>query len=146
MKKILTFIFITSLLTSCYKENTIMPDLILESKGQVAQIAVFWAGTNPTSKITSITVDAGTNVPCNVEYTSEIPVKDIKLYTANTSTVLETIPASAAKWDAKLRTYSVVFNSVKASAVKAGRVLVQAEIETTNGLLTNRSLITIISR
>jgi hypothetical protein len=145
MKKILTFIITVSFLTSCYKENTVMPDLILESKGQVAQIAVFWAGTNPASKVTSLTVDAGTNVPCNVEYTSEIPVKDIKLYTANTTTLLETIPASAAKWDAKLRNYVVVFN-VKASTVKAARVLVQAEIETTNGLLTNRSLITITSK
>jgi hypothetical protein len=136
--------FMLFCLSSCYKENTIMPDLLQESKGKIAYIATFWAGTNPLTKITTISAAAGSNVACNVEYTTETPVKDIKLFVANTTTVLETVPVGSAKWDAKLRNYVVVFN-VKAAATKGGRVQVQAEIESTNGLLSNRRLITINS-
>ena len=142
MKNIILSISLLVGLSSCYKENEVIPDLIAESKGKVAQIAVFWAGTNPATKITTITVDASTTVPCNVEYTSEIAVTDIKLFALNGTTALETIPASAAKWDAKLRNYVVIFN-VKAPTAKGARLQVQAEATTDNGLASIRRTITI---
>jgi hypothetical protein len=145
MKNIILSISFLLALSSCYKEDEVIPDLIAESKGKVAQIAVFWAGTNSASKVTTITVDAGTTVPCNVEYTSEIAVTDIKLFALNGTTPLEIIPASAAKWDAKLRNYVVIFN-VKAPVAKAARLQVQAEAATDNGLASIRRTITINTR
>ncbi len=142
MKNIILSISLLAVMTGCYKENEVIPDLIAESKGKVAQIAVFWAGANPASKVTTITIEASSMVSCNVEYTSEIPVTDIKLFALNGTTPLETIPASAAKWDAKLRNYVVIFN-VKAPATKGARLQVQAEATTDNGLASIRRTITI---
>ncbi|MFC0186164.1 hypothetical protein ACFFJX_28520 [Pseudarcicella hirudinis] len=102
--------------TSCYKENNII-DGILDSKGKVAQIAVFWPGTTRLtatgSLITSVTVDTLSSVNCTIEYTTEVDVKEFRLYSAptaaGTKTLISTVPLkdSKVKFDNDLRNYVV---------------------------------------
>ncbi|WP_044170818.1 hypothetical protein [Flectobacillus major] len=136
-------------MSSCYKEDSIIEDIIT-SKGKVAQIAVVWVGTTRLtttgSAITSVTVAAGSSVNYTIEYTTETPVKEFKVYTAATSTgtqtLLTTVPASNAKYDAALRNY-VVTIPVKASDTKGASVLYFAEIVTENGLASAQKSVTI---
>jgi hypothetical protein len=124
-------------LSSCYKEPDLITDL-MTTKGQVAQIAVCWVGTDAKNKTNTITVDAGTSVPINVEYITEIDVKEIRLYSGTTTTIVATLPVTAAKWDDKLRNWAVAF-PVNAPTAKNTSATYQTEIITTNDLASSRS-------
>lgn len=145
MKKILTIFSIVALLSSCYKENEIIPD-VLVSKGKIANIAVIWAG--PTRPTTTLTVDAGTVVPVTLEFFSDEPIKEFKLYsrpaTTGTYVLFSTVAVSMASvvYDAKLRNSVVKFN-VTAPAAKNATLQVAAEIITTNELPSGQRTVTI---
>ena len=128
-------------LTSCYEE----PDLISEistSVGKVAQVSVVWLGTTRTvssssAVVTGLTVDARASTNFNIEFTSEIPVKEFKIYYAATSTgvqtLVTTIPAGTQKYDEVLRNY-VLAVPIKAQETKGTTRVFFAEIIGDNGL------------
>jgi len=129
-------------MTGCYEE----PDLLSEittSKGKVAQVAVVWLGTTRTTTANTTVVSAqtiapGANTNFNIEYTSEVPVKEFRVYWAATATgaqtLLTTIPAGTQKYDATLRNYVLAVPITAQAAAKTSRVFF-AEIVTENGLL-----------
>jgi hypothetical protein len=142
--KLLAFALLLSV-TSCYQEDDVIDDLFV-SQGKVAQISVVWAG--PTRGTTTVTVDAGTQVPVTIEYISEVDVKEIKLYQqvgTATPTLLTTLPATAAQYDAKLRNYVVKAN-VTAPSAKSAMVRILAEVLTTNDLPSARLGVTVRTR
>lgn len=150
MKKILKNILIISTLctglSSCYKENDVIDELWV-SKGKVAQISVVWLET--TSRSTSVTIDANATASMVIEYNSELPVKEIRVYrganaaeVAAATTPYATVPVSAAVYDANLRNY-VVKVSVVASTAKNTAVVAGAEVITNNDLPSLRKNVTI---
>lgn len=148
MKKIIAIFFVITTMTSCYKENEIVPN-VLVSKGKIANISVFWAGT--TRLTTTVTVDAASQVPVIVEYISENPVKEFRLYSRNGTTgtfiLLTTIPFASAgvKYDARLRNNVVTFN-VTAPTAKNATTQFAAEVVTDNDLLSAQRTVTVRSR
>jgi hypothetical protein len=145
MKKNVLFVMLALsgfLLTGCYKE----PDLISElttSKGKVPQISVVWIGTTRTttantSVITGLTTNAGSTTNFNIEYTSEVPVKEFKVYWAATATgaqtLIATVPAGTQKYDPILRNYVLAVPITAQETKKSTRVFF-AEIVGTDGLL-----------
>jgi hypothetical protein len=129
-------------MTGCYKE----PDLLSEistSKGKVAQISVVWIGTTRTttantSVVTGLTTAPGTNTNFNIEFTSEVPVKEFRVYWAptasGTQTLVATIPAGTQKYDATLRNYILAVPITAQTTAKTSRVFF-AEIVSENGLV-----------
>jgi hypothetical protein len=148
MKNSLTFLsrlcvlFTAVSLFGCYEE----PDLISEltvSKGKVAQVSIVWLGTTRTTSsstaiISGLTTDANAATNFNIEYTSEVPVKEFKVYWAATAsgaqTLISTIPAGSQKYDAVLRSY-VLAVPIKAQDTKGTTRLFFAEIVAENGLV-----------
>lgn len=128
-------------LSSCYDE----PDLISEistSVGKVAQVSVVWLGTTRTvtsssAVVTGLTVDAGATTNFNIEFTSEVPIREFRIYYAATSTgaqtLVATIPAGTQKYDEVLRNY-VLAVPVKAQDTKGTTRIFFAEIVGENGL------------
>ncbi|MCF0073257.1 hypothetical protein LZD49_22445 [Dyadobacter sp. CY261] len=103
------------LLTGCYNEPDLFEELLV-SNGKVAQIAVVWLGDSKVYNAagvlqTTTTVDSLSAVNVNIEYTSEVAVKEFKVYSAATSsgsqTLLATVPAGAQKYDPELRNYVI---------------------------------------
>ncbi len=151
MKKIniisLTFLLFLGM-SSCYEENNIMPELI-DSKGKVPYISVFWAGTARLT--TNFLTDANADVTLTIEYFSEVPVKDIRLLfrtgTTGTFNLIQTIPLAnaGAVFDAKLRNY-VIKIPIKAPATKNATVQYAAELTGTNDLLGVQRTVTVRSR
>ena len=133
---------LTLFMVGCFKE----PDLISEltvSKGKVAQVAIVWLGTirqvsSSTAIISGLTADANAATKFNIEYTTEVPVKEFKVYWAATAagaqTLIATIPAGTQKYDATLRNY-VLSVPVTAQDTKGTTRLFFAEIVTENGLV-----------
>lgn len=148
MKKYIAIFFLIATMTGCYKENEVVPD-VLVSKGKIANISVFWAGT--TRLTTTVTVDATTQVPLTVEYISEEAVKEFRLYSRNGTTgtfVLQTtIPLASAgvKYDARLRNNVAIFN-VTAPTAKNATVQFASEIVTANDLLSAQRTVTVRSK
>jgi hypothetical protein len=147
MKNIKVFLFTLLALsavfmTGCYEE----PDLLSEittSKGKVAQISVVWIGTTRTitantSVVTGLTTAPGTNTNFNIEFTSEVPIKEFRVYWAptasGTQTLVATIPAGTQKYDAILRNYVLAVPITAQTTAKTSRVFF-AEIVAENGLV-----------
>ncbi len=147
MKKIKVILFTllafsTIFMTGCYEE----PDLLSEistSKGKVAQISVVWIGTTRTitantSVVTGLTTAPGTSTNFNIEYTSEVPVKEFRVYWAptasGTQTLVATIPAGTQKYDATLRNYVLAVPITAQTTAKTSRVFF-AEIVAESGLV-----------
>lgn len=136
-------ILLTALsMTGCFKEPDLISDLTV-SKGKVAQVAIVWLGTtrqvsSSTAIISGLTVDASASTNFNIEYTSEVPVKEFKVYWAATAagaqTLVATVPAGTQKYDATLRNY-VLAVPVTAQDTKGTTRLFFAEIVTENGLI-----------
>jgi hypothetical protein len=129
------------LLTSCYKEPDLFEDLLV-SNGKVAQIAVVWLGDTKVYNAagvlqTTTTVDSLSIVNVNIEYTSEVAVKEFKVYSAPTAsgsqTLLATVPAGAQKYDAELRNY-VMKVPITAPKGKNVTLVIFAEIVAENSL------------
>jgi hypothetical protein len=138
------------LLTSCYKEPDLFEDLLV-SNGKVAQIAVVWLGDTKVYNAagvlqTTTTVDSLSIVNVNIEYTSEVAVKEFKVYSAPTAsgsqTLLATLPAGAQKYDAELRNYVM---KVPITAPKGKNVtsVIFAEIVAENSLASSRKSATL---
>lgn len=138
------------LLTSCYKEPDLFEDLLV-SNGKVAQIAVVWLGDTKVYNAagvlqTTTTVDSLSIVNVNIEYTSEVAVKEFKVYSAPTAsgsqTLLATVPAGAQKYDAELRNYVM---KVPITAPKGKNVtsVIFAEIVAENSLASSRKSATL---
>jgi hypothetical protein len=148
MKKYIAIFFLIMTMTSCYKENEVVPD-VLVSNGKIANISVFWAGT--TRLTTTVTVDATSQVPVTVEYISEVPVKEFRLYSRNGTTgtfvLLNTIPFASAtvKYDERLRNNVVTFN-VNAPTAKNATTQFASEVVTTNDLLSAQRTVTVRSK
>jgi len=140
----------TMLLTGCYKEPDLFEDLII-SNGKVAQIAVVWLGDTKVYSAAGvlqpgITVDSSSMVNVNVEYTSEVPVKEFRIYSAATTTgaqtLVTTVPAGTQKYDSELRNY-VMKVPVKAPNNKNATVVVFAEVIAENGLPSSQRNVTL---
>lgn len=132
----------TVLLTGCYKEPDLIDD-ISKSVGKVAQVSIVWLGTvrqvtSSSAVVTGQTVDAGTKTTFNIEFNSEVPVKEFKVYWAATATgaqtLVTTIPAGTQKYDATLRSY-VLPVAVQAQDTKGTTRIFFAAITTENGLV-----------
>ena len=147
MKNIKTILFTllafsAVFITGCYEE----PDLLSEittSKGKVPQISVVWIGTTRTttantSVVTGLTTAPGTTTNFNIEYTSEVPVKEFRVYWAptasGTQTLVTTIPVGTQKYDATLRNYVLAVPITAQETAKTSRVFF-AEIVSENGLV-----------
>lgn len=133
--------------SSCYKENNIV-DNLLDSKGKVAQIANFWTGNDRLAKngslSTGVTVKPLTSVNCTIEYTTEIEVKEFRLYNAKTLAVTVSLADSKVRYDKDLRNY-VVTIPFTAPDKKDVTTTVFAEIVTTNGLQSAQKSVKIIT-
>jgi hypothetical protein len=138
------------LLASCYKEPDLFEDL-LASNGKVAQIAVVWLGDTKVYNAagvlqTTTTVDSLSTVNVNIEYTSEVAVKEFKIYSAPTAsglqTLLATVAAGTQKYDAELRNYVM---KVPVTAPKGKNVtsIIFAEVVTENSLASSRKSATL---
>jgi hypothetical protein len=138
------------LLQSCYEQ----PDLISEistSVGKVAQVSVVWLGTtrqvsSSSAVLPNLTVNAGDTTLFNIEFTSEIPLKEFRVYWAatatGTQTLISTLPSGAEKYDPVLRSY--VFKvPVQAPEAKGVTRNFFAEIITDNGLASLRKSATL---
>jgi hypothetical protein len=85
-------------------------------------------------------------VNVNIEYTSEVAVKEFKVYSAPTAsgsqTLLATVPAGAQKYDAELRNYVM---KVPITAPKGKNVtsVIFAEIVAENSLASSRKSATL---
>lgn len=154
MKRILKymFAFVASmvLLTGCYEEPDLFDDLLV-SNGKVAQIAVVWLGDTKVYNAAGvlqpgITVDSLSAVNVNVEYTSEIPVKEFKIYSSPTSsgtqTLIATLAAGAQKYDPELRNY-VVKVPITAPKGKNVTTVIFAEVIADNGLASSQRNVTL---
>ena len=133
--------FTATFMTGCYEEPDLLGD-ITTSKGKVAQIAVVWLGTTRTitantSVVTGVTVNSSSTTNINIEYTSEVPVKEFRVYWAATATgaqtLVATVPAGTQKYDATLRNYVLAVPITAQDTKKTTRVFF-AEIITDNGL------------
>ena len=140
----------TIMLTSCYEEPDLFEDLLV-SNGKVPQIAVVWLGDTKVFSAAGvlqpgITVDSASNVHVNIEYTSEIPVKEFKVYSSGTTTgaqtLLTTVPAGAQKYDNELRNY-VVKVPVTAPKGKNVTLVLFAEVIGENGLPSTQRNVTL---
>lgn len=129
-------------LTGCYDEPDLISD-ISTSVGKVAQVSIVWLGTvrqttSSSAVVTGQTVDAGASTTFNIEFNSEIPVKEFKVYWAATATgaqtLVATIPAGTQKYDATLRSY-VLAVPVQAQDTKGTTRIFFAAITTENGLV-----------
>jgi hypothetical protein len=138
------------LLASCYKEPDLFEDLLV-SNGKVAQIAVVWLGDTKVYNAagvlqTTTTVDSLSTVNVNIEYTSEVAVKEFKIYSAPTAsglqTLLATVAAGTQKYDAELRNYVM---KVPVTAPKGKNVtsIIFAEVVTENSLASSRKSATL---
>jgi hypothetical protein len=154
MKKYITgffaFMALFVTLTSCYKEPDMFEDLI-DSKGKVAQIPVVWLGDTKVFNTGGVlqpgaSVAAGSQVKVNIEYTSEIGVKEFKIYSAATATGTQTLVSTTAaggeRYDAELRNY-VIGIPVTAPAEKNATVVLFAEVITENGLASLQKNVTL---
>lgn len=150
IKLIFLYFSATMLLTGCYKEPDLFEDLII-SNGKVAQIAVVWLGDTKVYSAAGvlqpgITVDSSSMVNVNVEYTSEVPVKEFRIYSAATTTgaqtLVTTVPAGTQKYDSELRNY-VMKVPVKAPNNKNATVVVFAEVIAENGLPSSQRNVTL---
>lgn len=150
LKYILACLTAMLLLTGCYKEPDLFEDLLV-SNGKVAQIAVVWLGDakvyNAAGVLqTTTTVDSLSSVNVNIEYTSEVAVKEFRVYSAPTATgsqtLLATVPAGAQKYDAELRNYVM---KVPITAPKGKNVtsIIFAEIISENSLASSRKSATL---
>ncbi|PLK45514.1 hypothetical protein [Emticicia sp. TH156] len=143
--KVLVFTMLAAtavFMTGCYEEPDLIGD-ITTSKGKVAQISVVWLGTTRTttantSVVANQTTTPGANTNFNIEYTTQVPVKEFRVYWAatatGTQTLLTTIPAGSQKYDATLRSYVLAIPITAQTTAKTSRVFF-AEIVTDNGLL-----------
>lgn len=149
-KYILACLTAMLLLTGCYKEPDLFEDLLV-SNGKVAQIAVVWLGDTKVYNAagvlqTTTTVDSLSTVNVNIEYTSEVAVKEFKVYSAPTAsgpqTLLATVPAGTQKYDAELRNYVM---KVPITAPKGKNVtsVIFAEIVAENSLASSRKSATL---
>lgn len=140
----------TLLLTSCYEQPDLFEDLLV-SNGKVAQIAVVWLGDSKVYNAagvlqTTTTVDSLSTVNVNIEYTSEVAVKEFKIYSAPTAsgsqTLLATVPAGAQKYDAELRNYVM---KVPITAPKGKNItsVIFAEVIAENALTSSRKSATL---
>lgn len=150
LKYVLTCLTATLLLTGCYKEPDLFEELMV-SNGKVAQIAVVWLGDakvyNAAGVLqTTTTVDSLSTVNVNIEYTSEVAVKEFKVYSAPTAsgsqTLLATVPAGAQKYDAELRNYVI---KVPITAPKGKNVtsIIFAEVIAENALASSQKTATL---
>ena len=139
--------------SGCYEETDLINE-ISTSVGKVAQVSIVWLGTArqvsaSTAIISGLTVDAGSSTNFNIEYTSEIPVKEFRVYSAATATgaqtLVATVPAGTQKYDAVLRSY-VLSVPVKAQDTKATTRVFFAEIVTDNGLLSAQKSATLTTK
>lgn len=138
------------LLTGCYEEPDLFNELLV-SNGKVAQIAVVWLGDakvyNAAGVLqTTTTVDSLSTVNVNIEYTSEVSVKEFKVYSAPTAsgpqTLLTTVPAGTQKYDAELRNY-VVKVPVTAPKGKNVTTVIFAEVIADNALASSQKSATL---
>ncbi|WP_031525822.1 hypothetical protein [Dyadobacter crusticola] len=143
-------LFALVFLSSCYEEPDLFDDLLV-SNGKVAQIAVLWLGDTKVYSAAGvlqpgITVDSATMVNVNIEYTSEIGVKEFKVYSAptttGTQTLIATVPAGTQKYDAELRNY-VVKVPVKAPQARNTTIVLFAEVIADNGLPSSQRNVTL---
>ena len=141
MKRIiyqLMTVFVVAMgVTGCYKEPDLFDELLV-SKGKVAQIPVVWLGDEKRFNASGVlqpgmAVDAGTTVKVNLEYTTEIGVKEFKIYTT---------PAGGQKYDATLRNYILAI-PIKAPADKGASMVIFAEIITDNDLASSQKSVTL---
>lgn len=150
LKYVLTCLTATLLLTGCYKEPDLFEELMV-SNGKVAQIAVVWLGDakvyNAAGVLqTTTTVDSLSAVNVNIEYTSEVAVKEFKVYSAPTAsgsqTLLATVPAGTQKYDAELRNYVI---KVPITAPKGKNVtsIIFAEVIAENALASSQKTATL---
>lgn len=150
LKYILACLVAPLLLTGCYEEPDLFEELLV-SNGKVAQIAVVWLGDakvyNAAGVLqTTTTVDSLSTVNVNIEYTSEVAVKEFKVYSAPTAsgqqTLLATVPAGAQKYDAELRNYVM---KVPITAPKGKNVtsVIFAEIVAENALASSQKTATL---
>ncbi len=150
LKYILSCLAAMLLLTGCYEEPDLFEELLV-SNGKVAQIAVVWLGEakvyNAAGVLqTTTTVDSLSTVNVNIEYTSEVAVKEFKVYAAPTAsgaqTLLATVPAGAQKYDAELRNYVM---KVPVTAPKGKNVtsIVFAEVIAENSLASSQKSATL---
>ncbi|GGM79966.1 hypothetical protein GCM10010967_09700 [Dyadobacter beijingensis] len=150
LKYIITCLAAACLLTSCYDEPDLFDDLLV-SNGKVAQIAVVWLGDakvyNAAGVLqTTTTVDSLSTVNVNIEYTSEVGVKEFRVYSAPTATgaqtLLATVPAGAQKYDAELRNYVM---KVPVTAPKGKNVtsVIFAEVVADNSLASSQKTATL---
>jgi hypothetical protein len=150
IKEIIVALITMLALTGCYKEPDLFEDLLV-SNGKVAQIAVVWLGDTKVFSAAGvlqpgITVDSLSSVNVNIEYTSEIPVKEFKVYSSPTATGAQTLVATVAagsqKYDAELRNY-VVKVPVAAPKGKNATLVLFAEVTTENGLASSQRNVTL---
>lgn len=129
-------------MVGCFQEPDLISDLTV-SKGKVAQVAIVWLGStrqvsSSTAIISGLTVEASAATNFNIEYTTEVPVKEFKVYWAATAagaqTLITTIPAGTQKYNATLRNY-VLAVPITAQETKGTTRLFFAEIVTENGLI-----------
>lgn len=150
MKYTLACLTAMLMLTSCYKEPDLFEDLLVRN-GKVAQIAVVWLGDakvyNAAGVLqTTTTVDSLSAVNVNIEYTSEVAVKEFRVYSAPTAsgsqTLLATVPAGAQQYDAELRNYVM---KVPITAPKGKNVtsVIFAEVVAENALASSRKSATL---
>ncbi|ACT96143.1 hypothetical protein [Dyadobacter fermentans] len=137
-------------LTGCYEEPDLFEELLV-SNGKVAQIAVVWLGNakvyNAAGVLqTTTTVDSLTQVNVNIEYTSEVAVREFRVYSAPTSsgeqTLLATVPAGAQQYDPELRNYVI---KVPITAPKGRNVtsVIFAEVVAENALASSKKSATL---
>jgi hypothetical protein len=150
IKIVLTAISAICGLTGCYKEPDLFEDLLV-SNGKVAQISVVWLGDTKVFSAAGvlqpgITVDSLSTVNVNIEYTSEVPVKEFKIYSAATTTgaptLVSTTPAGGQKYDAELRNY-VVKVPVTAPKAKNTTLVFFAEVIGENDLASSQRNVTL---
>jgi hypothetical protein len=138
------------LLSGCYEEPDLFDDLLV-SNGKVAQIAVVWLGDTKVYNAagvlqTTTTVDSLSTVNVNIEYTSEIAVKEFKVYSAATSSgaqaLLATVPAGAQKYNTELRNY-VMKVPITAPKEKSTTLIIFAEVVSDNALASSKKSATL---
>lgn len=138
------------MLAGCYKEPDLFDDL-LTSNGKVPQIAVLWLGDTKVFSAAGvlqpgITVDSMSTVNVNIEYTSEVAVKEFKIYSAATTTgvqtLVATLPAGAQQYDNELRNY-VVKVPVKAPGTRNASIVMFAEVVAENNLPSSQRNVTL---
>ncbi|WAC09813.1 hypothetical protein [Dyadobacter pollutisoli] len=150
MKVIFAILSAAFVLTGCYKEPDLFEDLLV-SNGKVPQISVLWLGDKKVFSAAGvlqpgITVDSMTTVMVNIEYTSEIPLKEFKIYSAATTsgaqTLVSTTPAGTQKYDTELRNY-VMKIPVTAPKSKNTTLVIFAEAIGNNGLASSQKNVTL---